>query len=210
MGHFGQAPGPCGKCSPARPAWLRERPASGFFRDLGECGASGWWSAGGEAGTFPLGAGGCGPRAGPARQCGARSSAHTAGVAGALLTRAPGRRPRDRDPRSAPAVPRRQSHRLARELYLAGQPWPGTRRERVGDPLSEGGEDAGPQSGVSGLCVHCCWASALCLQEQRKGAEWVLAKRECALQNSKFTIGLLENPRAKSFEIYSKSTYCVA
>lgn len=100
----------------------------------------------GKAEAFPLGARGCDLRAGPAGQCGARSSADTAESQVRCSRQASGTT--DRDPGSAPPVPRSQSHRAAREFFLAGQPWPGRRRQRVGNPLSEAWEDAGPQSGA--------------------------------------------------------------
>lgn len=113
MGYLVEIPWPCGKCSSARPARLHVPPASGFFRDWGECGAWGGWSASGEVKAFPL-------EPGAAARGRGRLAARCAvlhkhrGVSGALLLRAPGRRHPDRDPGSVTAVPRSQSHRLAR------------------------------------------------------------------------------------------------
>lgn len=138
--------------------------------------------------AFPLGARAA-ARGGAGRAVSCAVLREPCGVSGAPHMRAPGRRPPDRDPSSATAVPRNESHRLACELYLAGQPWPGMRRERVGDPLSETREDSGPPAvGVSCLCAHRFSGCALCLQEQRKHAEWGSWLRERALQISSLSV----------------------
>lgn len=203
--------GPCGKCSPEHPAGLRVPPACGVSGDWGECGASGGWSAGGEAEAFPLGAWGrgaglCGPRAGRAGQW-CSVFLEQRGVAGALLTRAPGRGapwPRPRlgpactpesvAPCCSPALPGRAA--LARSAL-----------RRHGGPALGSLGGLGAAVGVSGLCEHRCSGSALCLREQRRvvqSGSWpsVTGPAEYPLLIRISSSGQLESTLVTSFEIY--------